>query len=50
VLPKQEVIEDKKTRKKADSNLAVYDVEMKGWRSFVIKSVKKVDLVYGRPD
>lgn len=50
VLPKQEVTEDKKPRKKADSNLAVYDLEMKGWRSFVIKSVKKVDLVYGRPD
>lgn len=42
VLPKQEVTEDKKPRKKSDSNLAVYDIEMKGWRSFVIKSVKQV--------
>lgn len=44
VLPKVEIKEDKKPRKKSDTNLAVYDLENKGWRSFVIKSVKSVNL------
>lgn len=44
VLPKAEIKEDKKPRKKSDTTLAVYDIESNGWRSFVLKSVKSVHL------
>lgn len=42
ILPKQVVTEDKKKRTQPENILAVYDVEMKGWRSFNINSVKKI--------
>jgi hypothetical protein len=44
VLPPVELKEDKPERKKSDTSMAVYDLEAKGWRSFVIKSVKKVNI------
>ena len=44
-LPKVEVKEDKVSRKqKTDDVLAVYDLESLGWRSFTIKSVKRIEL------
>ena len=43
-LPEQVVTENKKERKQSDTSLAVYDLEAKGWRSFIIKSVTKVNL------
>ena len=43
-LPKVELKEDKKDRKQSTDSLAVYDVEANGWRSFVIKSIKRVNI------
>lgn len=43
-LPTQVVTEDKKERKKSEDTLAVYDLDAKAWRSFVIKSVKRIQL------
>lgn len=43
-LPPQLVNESKSERKKSDNTIAVYDLEAKGWRSFTIKSVKRVEL------
>lgn len=43
-LPKVELKEDKKERKKSEDSLAVFDLEANGWRSFVIKSVKRVNI------
>jgi hypothetical protein len=42
-LPKVEVLEDKKTRKINENTLAVYDLDNQGWRSFTIRSVKRVE-------
>lgn len=41
VLPKVESKEPS-TRKTNDANLAVFDVEAQGWRSFTIRTVKRV--------
>ena len=43
-LPVATVTEDKKERKKSEDTLAVYDVEAKGWRSFNLKSIKRIAL------
>ena len=43
-LPPQVVKEDKKERKKSDATIAVFDLEAKAWRSFTIKSVKRVNI------
>jgi hypothetical protein len=42
LLPKKEVKEDKADRKKSEHTIAVYDLEAKDWRSFTLKSVKRV--------
>jgi hypothetical protein len=42
VLPPTPVIEGKSERKKSENTIAVYDLETQAWRSFTIKSVKKV--------
>ena len=42
VLPPVIVKEDKKERKIPEHSMAVYDIELKEWRSFVIKSVKHI--------
>lgn len=42
VLPPSPVTEGKTERKKSENTLAVYDLEAQAWRSFTIKSVKKV--------
>ena len=43
-LPPVELKENKKERKQPTDSLAVYDLEAKGWRSFVIKSIKRVNI------
>lgn len=43
-LPEQVITENKKERKQSDNNIAVYDLEAKGWRSFVIRSIKRVNI------
>jgi hypothetical protein len=42
ILPSSPVTEGKTERKKSENTLAVYDLETQAWRSFTIKSVKKV--------
>ncbi len=43
-LPEQVITENKKERKQSDNSIAVYDLEAKGWRSFVIRSIKRVNI------
>ena len=43
-LPLQPITENKKERKQPENSIAVYDLEAKGWRSFVIKSIKRVNI------
>lgn len=45
LLPEQPLTENKKERKKPENTIAVYDVESKGWRSFSIKSVKRIQMI-----
>ena len=42
LLPQQEIKEDKAPRKQNDATMSVYDIEANGWRSFTIRSVKRV--------
>lgn len=42
-LPVQEVKEDAIPRKQSDTSIAVYDLNANGWRSFTIRSVKRVE-------
>lgn len=39
--------EVKKERKVNTDTMAVYDMEAKGWRSFTLKSIKRVELTIG---
>ncbi len=45
LIPKKEIKEGQefKERKQSDTSIAVYDLDKKEWRSFVVKSVKTVD-------
>lgn len=43
LLPVQEIKEDAKPRKTSDSTMAVYDLDANSWRSFTIRSVKRVE-------
>lgn len=43
-LPAVELKEDKKERKQPTESLSVYDLDAKGWRCFVIKSIKRVNI------
>lgn len=47
ILPAMSITENKKERKVNDDTLAVYDVESEGWRSFTLKSVKRVQFEIG---
>jgi len=49
VLPSVVVKEDKKERKIPEHSMAVYDIELKEWRSFVIKSVKHISFTLSEP-
>jgi hypothetical protein len=42
LLPKKEVKEDKAPRKQSEHTVVVYDLEAEAWRSFTLKSVKRV--------
>jgi hypothetical protein len=50
VLPPIVVKEDKKERKIPEHSMAVYDVELKEWRSFVIKSVKHISFTLSQSE
>ncbi len=43
-LPKVELKEDTKPKKESTTSLRVFDLEKNEWRSFVIKSIKRVQL------
>lgn len=43
-LPPIELKEGKKERKQPTDSLAVYDLDAKDWRSFIIKSIKSVNI------
>jgi WYL_2, Sm-like SH3 beta-barrel fold len=43
LLPKVEIKENKVERKRSDTSIAVYDLEAAGWRSFITRSVKKIE-------
>lgn len=42
LLPVQEISETKQPKKKNDTVLSVFDIEANGWRSFTIRTVKRV--------
>jgi hypothetical protein len=42
MLPVVEIKEDKAPRKQNDSVLSVYDLDVQGWRSFTVNTVKRV--------
>jgi hypothetical protein len=44
VLPKQEIKENVTERKRSETSLAVYDLDVQGWRSFVLTSVKEIEV------
>mgnify|MGYP003338482571 CR=1 FL=1 len=44
VLPKVELKEDTKPRKESTTSMRVFDLEKQEWRSFTIKSVKRVEI------
>ena len=43
-LPKVELKEDSKPRKESTTSMRVFDLEKQEWRSFTIKSVKRVEI------
>lgn len=43
-LPKVELKEDTKPRKESTTSMRVFDLEKQEWRSFTIKSVKRVEM------
>lgn len=47
LLPTIPVVEGKRERKIPEHSIAVYDTDIKEWRSFVVKSVKNIKFVPG---
>jgi hypothetical protein len=43
MLPVVEIKEDKTPRKQNDNILSVYDLDAKGWRSFTVAAVNRVE-------
>ena len=43
VIPLLESFQDKREKDKEKDYIAVYDTDIKAWRSFIIKSVKEVE-------
>jgi hypothetical protein len=41
------VVEGKRERKIPEHSIAVYDTDIKEWRSFVVKSVKNIKFAMG---
>jgi WYL_2, Sm-like SH3 beta-barrel fold len=44
-LPKVELKEDTKPRKESTTSMRVFDLEKNEWRSFTIKSVKRINII-----
>lgn len=43
VIPLVESVQDKREKNKDKDYIAVYDTDIKAWRSFIVKSVKSFD-------
>lgn len=43
VIPLIESVQDKREKSKEKDYMAVYDVDLKAWRSFIIKNVKEFE-------
>ena len=43
VIPLIESVQDKREKNKDKDYIAVYDTDIKAWRSFIVKSVKSFD-------
>lgn len=43
VIPLVESVQDKREKSKEKDYMAVYDVDLKAWRSFIIKNVKEFE-------
>lgn len=43
VIPLVESVQDKREKNKDKDYIAVYDTDLKAWRSFIIKSVKEFE-------
>lgn len=43
MLPPQVVTENKQERKTPEHSMVVFDMDLKEWRSFVVKNVKRVE-------
>lgn len=50
LLPPVVLNEDRVPRKKAEGIISVYDVDANGWRSFDIRSVKRVEFPFDTED
>ena len=42
-MPQVTIVENKEPRKKNDNVLPVYDLDQESWRSFTIRSVKRIE-------
>ena len=47
LLPPAVVNENRKPKSIPENSIAVYDTEARGWRSFIVKSVKEVKFTIG---
>jgi hypothetical protein len=47
LLPVVELKEDAKPRKESTTSMRVFDLDLKEWRSFTIKNIKKIELQIG---
>lgn len=43
-LPDQPITENKKERKVSQNTISVFDIEAKGWRSFIIQNIRKISI------
>ena len=43
LLPLVESVQDKREKNKEKDYIAVYDTDLKAWRSFIIKNVKEFE-------
>ena len=50
LLPKVEIKENAKPRKESTTSMRVFDLDKNEWRSFTIKSVKRIRTVIGEDD
>lgn len=45
LLPPREITEGTKTRKRSETSISVFDLDVNEWRSITIKNVKRVEVI-----